>query len=81
MVADTAHFITADCKEVADMYSPQIWPAGVYVRSYFEPRGHRVSPGNNPVGRNELLHSETNEAGATASYTVMRVVTYNCISV
>ena len=40
--------ITADCKEVADLYSPQIWPAGVFVRRYFEPRVPRPSLGIDP---------------------------------
>lgn len=59
--------VTADCKEVADMFSPQIWPAGVYVRRYFEPRGHRVSPDNILVGDNALLQSGNNEAVAMSS--------------
>ena len=59
--------VTADCKEVADMYSPQIWPAGVYVRRFFEPCGHRVSPDNIPAVGNELLRSGNNEAVATSS--------------
>ena len=37
--------VTADCKEVADMFSPHVWPAGVYVRRYYEPRVSRVSAG------------------------------------
>ena len=31
--------ITAECNNVADMYDPNLWPAGIYVRRYYEPRG------------------------------------------
>lgn len=41
---ETAHgrfssfHITAECNEVADMYVPELWPAGVFVRRYYESR-------------------------------------------
>lgn len=28
--------VTAECKEVAEMYDPQLWPAGSFVRRYYE---------------------------------------------
>lgn len=34
--------VTAECNEVAEMYDPQLWPAGSFVRRYYEiclPRG------------------------------------------
>lgn len=33
--------VTAECNEVADMYDPQLWPEGIYVRRYFEARRPR----------------------------------------
>ena len=35
--------ITAECKDIAVMFNPQLWPAGVYVRRYFEARRNRAS--------------------------------------
>lgn len=35
--------ITAECNEVADMYGPQLWLLGVYVRCYFEARRQKMS--------------------------------------
>lgn len=34
--------ITAECMNVADMYDPQVWPAGIYVRRFYEARGIRA---------------------------------------
>lgn len=34
--------VTAECNEVPEMYDPQLWPAGSFVRRYYEirlPRG------------------------------------------
>lgn len=30
--------IAAECKDVGDMYNPELWPEGAYVRRYYEPR-------------------------------------------
>lgn len=30
--------ISAECNEVAEMYAPELWPAGVFVRRYYEQR-------------------------------------------
>ena len=35
--------ITAVCKEVGEMYEPQLWPEGTFVRRYFEGRKPRVT--------------------------------------
>ena len=34
--------VTAECNNVADMYDPKLWPAGTYVRRYYEARGPKV---------------------------------------
>lgn len=34
--------VTAECKEVAEMYAPQLWPEGTYVRRFYENRKPRV---------------------------------------
>lgn len=33
--------ITAECINIADMYEPKLWPAGIYVRRYYETRGQK----------------------------------------
>ena len=30
--------VTAECDNIADMYSPELWPEGAFVRRYYEPR-------------------------------------------
>lgn len=35
--------VTAECNEVANMYDPQLWPAGTYVRRYFEARRPKLN--------------------------------------
>lgn len=40
--------VSAECNEVSEMYDPQLWPEGAFVRRYYEPR--RVSAtGSNSV--------------------------------
>ena len=34
--------VTAECNNVADMYNPKLWPAGTYVRRYYEAHGPKV---------------------------------------
>ncbi|CAL9685358.1 unnamed protein product [Knipowitschia caucasica] len=34
--------VTAECNEVAEMYKPEIWPVGAYVRRFYEPRSGRA---------------------------------------
>lgn len=33
--------VTAECNDVAEMFDPQLWPAGSFVRRYYEPRRPR----------------------------------------
>lgn len=33
--------VVAECKEVAELYDTQLWPAGIYVRRYYEARKSR----------------------------------------
>ncbi len=37
--------VTAECKEVAEMYAPQLWPEGTYVRRFYENRKPRAAVG------------------------------------
>ncbi|KAL7388196.1 hypothetical protein ABVT39_008672 [Epinephelus coioides] len=37
--------VTAECNNVAEMYDPHLWPAGSFVRRYFEPRQPRGAGG------------------------------------
>lgn len=30
--------VSAECKEIGDMYNPELWPEGTYVRRFYEPR-------------------------------------------
>ena len=30
--------VTAECKEVGEMYDPQLWPEGTFVRRFYESR-------------------------------------------
>ena len=34
----TSFKISAECKDVGDMYDPELWPEGAYVRRFYEPR-------------------------------------------
>lgn len=42
--------VTAECNEVTDMYEPQLWPEGIYVRRYFEARKPRENSGQREAG-------------------------------
>lgn len=37
--------VTAECKEVGEMYMPQLWPEGAYVRRFYENRIPRAVVG------------------------------------
>ncbi|KAJ8362080.1 hypothetical protein AAFF_G00398150 [Aldrovandia affinis] len=37
--------VTAECNDVAEMYDPQLWPAGSFVRRFYEPRRPRGAVG------------------------------------
>ena len=30
--------VTAECKDINEMYTPELWPEGALVRRYYEPR-------------------------------------------
>lgn len=69
--------VTAECDEVAELYNAQLWPAGIYVRRYYESRKPRATgpvaqgvrgeadrsslPGVTPV---PAAHRATSEASA-----------------
>jgi len=45
--------VTAECNEVGEIYEPQLWPEGIYVRRYFEarrPKGDSDSAAHISVG-------------------------------
>lgn len=41
---------TAEYNEVADMYNPQLWPAGIYVHRYYKARKPRATNGSEACG-------------------------------
>ena len=30
--------VTTECKDVGEMYAPELWPEGAFIRRYYEPR-------------------------------------------
>lgn len=42
--------MTAECKDVAEMYNPEIWPVGSYVRRFYEPRRRTIDSGSKGPG-------------------------------
>lgn len=36
-------FHTSECANIDVMYNPQLWPAGTYIRWYYEARGHKTT--------------------------------------
>lgn len=42
--------VTAECKDVVEMYNPDIWPVGTYVRRFYEPRSRAVGSNRAGVG-------------------------------
>lgn len=64
----SSFYVSAECNDVAELYDPQLWPAGAFVRCYYEPRHPRGAdrgssgPEGAPCSRDEgLLHD--NDAG------------------
>ena len=37
--------ITAECKEVDEMYNPELWPEGTFVRRFYEARKPKSTVG------------------------------------
>ena len=68
----SSFYITAQCNEVADMYDPQLWPAGTYVRRYYEARRPRVNGGEagGPVGVSDLQRSVNTPAAPHGSHSL-----------
>ncbi len=52
----SSFYVTAECNKVADMYDPQLWPAGICVCCYFEARRPRVN-------RDSVAHGSGGEFG------------------
>lgn len=53
--------VTAECSDVACMYDPDLWPAGTYVRRYYEARRAGGMHGNGqrePEQDTPLAHGE-----------------------
>ncbi|KAG7523593.1 hypothetical protein JOB18_000659 [Solea senegalensis] len=61
--------ITAECNEVADMFDPQLCPAGTYVRRHYEARRPRANGGEDrgPVGVSNLQRSVNTPAALHGS--------------
>lgn len=62
--------VTAECNETAEMYDPQLWPAGTYVRRYYEarrPSGTLGSGGGGAGGSTGLQRSDNAAAGSHGS--------------
>ena len=65
--------VTAECNEVADMYDPQLWPAGTYVRRYYEARRLRVNDSEacGSVGGVGLQRSVNTSVSQHGSYSLV----------
>ena len=58
--------ITAECKDVKDMYNPDVWPEGVFVRRYYEPHKPRAAL----PGVESLRNGKGNETSASVNASV-----------
>lgn len=47
--------VTAECRDVAEMYNPEIWPVGSYVRRFYEPRSKAGVSGSNAASSAGLM--------------------------
>lgn len=53
---ETAHsrfgsfHVTAECVNIDDVYNPEIWPAGTYIRRYYDARGRKATESAYPAG-------------------------------
>ena len=59
--------VTAECSEVADMYDPQLWPVGIYVRRYFEARRPRDNNNDSAVPGSESCRVDFQQQPLVAS--------------
>ena len=49
--------VAAECNDVAELYDPQLWPAGSFVRRYYEPRRPRAAD-RGSAGAEDVLRSQ-----------------------
>lgn len=35
--------VSAECKDIGDIYNPELWPEGTYVRRFYEPRKNGIT--------------------------------------
>ena len=42
--------VTAECNNIEEMYDPDLWPTGSFVRRYYEPRRPRIVDAGETVG-------------------------------
>ena len=60
--------VTAECKDVRDMYAPDLWPEGALVRRYYEPRS-AGTPGGAKI-KVPAVHAGSNaQNGPVADHT------------
>uniref|UniRef100_A0A1A8RRE2 Uncharacterized protein n=2 Tax=Nothobranchius rachovii TaxID=451742 RepID=A0A1A8RRE2_9TELE len=58
--------VSAECGEVSDMYDPQLWPAGTYVRRFFEPSKRRFNKTSCAEGELQLQPAAPVASASTA---------------
>lgn len=49
--------VSAECNDVVELYDPQLWPAGSFVRRYYEPRRPSGVDGG-PSATEDVPHSQ-----------------------
>lgn len=61
--------VSAECQEVREMYNPELWPDGAFVRRYYEPRQVGAT-GVKAVLTNAVLSAElrSGSTGAVSTY-------------
>lgn len=57
--------ITAECEKVEEMYDPEVWPDGIYVRRFYEAR-KTVDIKTPGVARSSMPTASGAEASAAA---------------
>ena len=60
--------VTAECKEVGEMYAPELWPKGAFIRRYYEPRkaGTPGAPARINIPSVQASNNVLNANGPTA---------------
>ncbi|KAM3609173.1 uncharacterized protein V6R79_010670 [Siganus canaliculatus] len=54
--------VTAECKEIAEMYDPMLWPEGAFVRRFYEVRGSKASVRITSAGRLPVPEAGSSDA-------------------